>query len=92
MKVTNKGQYNYDILEDGKRLSSGVVDDPFIVSTVEFHLSRRDALKAIFRPLVKIWQFRVRGEDPAYRVVFQGDYSPAPEGPTESVTRGEADA
>lgn len=87
---TNKKQYEYEIREDGKRIAGGVIDDPFIVSTVELHLSRRDALKAIFRPLMKEYQVQVKGTDAAYRVVFQGDYEPAPEGPRVDQTIGEA--
>lgn len=88
--MTNEGQYEFEIREDGKKIAGRAIDDPFIVSTVEFHLDRRDALKAIFRPLIKRYEFRVRGQDAAYRVVFQGDYTPPERGPTVSQTLGEA--
>lgn len=86
--TTNEKQYEFEIREDGKRLAGRAIDDPFLVSTVEFHLSRIDALKAIFRPLVKRYEVRVKGTDAAYRVVFQGDYTPRERGPSVAMTTG----
>ena len=79
--IDNVGQYEFEIREDGKRIAGRVIDDPFIVSTVEFHLSRRDAFRAIFKPLSKRYETRVKGRDAAYRVVFGGDYTPPEIGP-----------
>ena len=75
---SNVGQYEYEIREDGERLDGRVIDDPFLVSRVTFVLSRLDAFKAIFRPLVKVYETRVKGTGAAHRVVFTGDYTPPP--------------
>ena len=53
-----------------------------------FHLSRWDAFKAIFRPLVKRYEVRVSGTDAAYRVVFGGDYTPPEPGPSVTMASG----
>lgn len=84
--IEHDGQYEYCILEDGKRIAGQVIDDPFVVSHIEFHLSRWDAFKAIFKPLVKVYTHRVWGTPASYRVVFQGDYyPPEPVEPSDAV-------
>ena len=86
--LSNEKQYEYEVREDGKRLDGRVIDDPFLVTHLEFHLSRWDAFKAIFRPLVKRYKVRVRGTDAAYRVVFGGDYTPPEPGPSVTMASG----
>lgn len=82
-RITNEKQYRYSVREDDRlTIGGGEIDDPFIVSHIEFHLGRFDAFKALFKPLVKRYRVQVLGTDAAYRVVFQGDYTPPELGPT----------
>lgn len=76
--MNGQGQYFYRVYEDGKQIDGRDVDDPFVTTTIEFRLSRLDAFKAIFKPLVKRFVTHVGGKDAAYRVVAQGDYTPPP--------------
>ncbi len=74
--MNNEKQYRFRVEEDGKTISGREIDDPFVHTHIEFHLSRWDAFKAVFKPLVKRYGVIVSGEDAAYRVVFEGDYTP----------------
>ena len=86
-RVTHEGQFEYEVFEDGRRIDGRVVDDPFLVTTIRFEPSRWEALRWLFRPLVKEYRVRVGGMPAAYRVVFTGDYTP-PEPLPEPTTVG----
>jgi hypothetical protein len=74
--VGHVGQYEFEIREDGHRLDGRVIDDPFLTTTITFAPSRWEAIRWLFRPLVKQYEVRVKGTQAAYRVVFSGDYTP----------------
>lgn len=72
--MTNEGQYSFEVREDGKRIDGRACDDPFVTTHIGFHLSRWDAFKAIFSPLVKQFDVRVSGTAAACSVVFKSVY------------------
>lgn len=72
-------QYGLHIYEDDKLLASrNDLFDPFVTTTIVFHLSRWDALKAALWPLKKRWVVHVDGTREASHVIFQGDYTELP--------------
>lgn len=72
--MNNVGQYNFRVYEDGKQIDGRDIDDPFLNCTIGFNLTRWDAFKAIFRPLVKRYNVIVGGTGAAHRVVFNSEY------------------
>jgi hypothetical protein len=76
--IHDEPQYTLRVYEDDRVLNAQPLFDPFVTTTIVFHLGRWDALKAFFRPLQKRWVVHVDGSREASHVVFGGDYAELP--------------
>lgn len=79
--VGNEGQYHYSVAKNDEVIDARAIDDPFVVTTIVDQASRWDCLRAVFTGgFDTTFRVRVWGSPEAHRVVFRGDYTPAPEG------------
>lgn len=84
-QVNHEKQFSYEVREGDEVIGHGQIDDPFIVTQIWAKGWKRFGLAWSLLWHSHRWTVRVSGTPEAHRVIFQGDYTPAPPGPAQEM-------